>query len=58
MKKLPWRVERKRAILQRYKDNLKNVNQIQFFEQDLENTTPWFIDVFAEDREGLMTFLK
>jgi perosamine synthetase len=58
MKKLPWRVERKKAILQCYKDNLKNVNKIQFFEQDLENTTPWFIDSFVEDREGLMTFLK
>ena len=58
MKKLKWRVERKKEILQRYKDNLKDVRQIQFFEQDLEGTTPWFIDVIAEDRDGLMTFLK
>jgi perosamine synthetase len=58
IKKLKWRVERKKEILQRYKDNLKDVKQIQFFEQDLKNTTPWFIDVFAQDRVGLMTHLK
>ena len=58
MKKLHWRVERKIEILGLYKKLLKNVNQIKFFEQDLNNTTPWFIDSFVEDREGLMTFLK
>ena len=58
MKKLQWRVERKKEILQRYKDNLEDVSQIQFFEQDLKNTTPWFIDAFVENRDGLMTYLK
>ena len=58
MKKLQWRVERKKEILKRYKDNLKDVNQIQFFEQNLEKTTPWFIDAFVEDRDELMKYLK
>ena len=58
MKKLQWRVDRKKEILKRYKDNLKDVNQIQFFEQNLEKTTPWFIDAFVEDRNGLMSHLK
>lgn len=58
MKKLQWRVDRKKEILLCYKNNLKNVRQIKFFEQDLSYTTPWFIDIFADDRLGLMTFLK
>lgn len=58
MKKLPWRVERKKAILGLYQELLKNVRQIRFFDQDLKNTTPWFIDCLAEDREGLIGYLK
>ncbi len=58
MKKLQWRVDRKKEILKQYKENLKDVMQVKFFDQDLENTTPWFIDVFVEDREKLITFLK
>ena len=58
MKKLQWRVDRKKDILKRYHEGLKNVEQIKFFDQDLEYTTPWFIDVFAEDRENLQNYLK
>jgi perosamine synthetase len=58
MKKLQWRVNRKKEIYRLYKENLKDVNQLVFFEQDLENTTPWFIDVLVEKRENLQVFLK
>ncbi len=58
MKKLQWRVDRKKDILKRYHEGLKNVEQIKFFDQDLEYTTPWFIAVFAEDRENLQNYLK
>lgn len=58
MKKLQWRVDRKKDILKRYHKGLEGVDKIKFFEQDLENTTPWFIDALAEDRENLMSFLK
>ena len=58
MKKLQWRVDRKKEILKRYKQKLQNVKQIKFFEQDLENTTPWFIDALVEDRDGLQKYLK
>ena len=34
------------------------MKKVQFFEQDLENTTPWFIDVKAYKRDDLMAFLK
>jgi perosamine synthetase len=58
MKKLHWRVERKRNILKLYKKKLQNVKQIKFFKQDLKITTPWFIDVLAEKRDDLMIHLK
>jgi len=58
MKKLPWRVTRKKKILELYKSLLKDVKQISFFKQDLINTTPWFIDVLAENRQELQEFLK
>ena len=38
--------------------NLSEVNDIHFFDQDLYNTTPWFIDVKVEEREALMSWLK
>jgi len=58
MKKLQWRVERKKEILKSYQQKLIGVGQIEFFSQDLENTTPWFIDVLAENRNKLQEFLK
>lgn len=58
MKKLPGRVERKKEILKLYMKLLKDVNPVKFFRQDLSLTTPWFIDVLAENRDALMKFLK
>ncbi|MBC8182087.1 DegT/DnrJ/EryC1/StrS family aminotransferase [candidate division KSB1 bacterium] len=58
MKKLPWRVERKKEILKLYQSELKDVDEVKFFEQDLINTTPWFIEVLAENRNELQAFLK
>ena len=58
MKKLPLRIERKKEILRKYQTLLKDVNEVRFFEQDLEYTTPWFIDVLVEDRDNLVNYLK
>lgn len=58
MKKLPFRVERKKEILKTYQNLLKDLNQVKIFDQDLVNTTPWFIDCVAENRDALMAFLK
>ena len=58
MKKLPFRVERKREIFKKYKSYLKEISGIKFFNQDLSCTTPWFIDVLAEKRSELIDFLK
>lgn len=58
MKKLAPRVQRKKEILQLYQKNLEGVEQVSFFKQDLEHTTPWFIDAFVEKRDELQQFLK
>lgn len=58
MKKLEWRVERKKKILERYQKNLLTCAEIEFFETDLKNTTPWFIDILCERRIDLITHLK
>ncbi|MBL4941086.1 MAG: DegT/DnrJ/EryC1/StrS family aminotransferase [Colwellia sp.] len=58
MKKLEWRIERKKEILKLYQLNLTEVSQVKFFAQDLSCTTPWFIDVLVERREALQAYLK
>ena len=58
MKKLNFRVERKKEIMKLYKEYLEPVKEISFFEQDLINTTPWFIDILAENKNGLQKYLK
>lgn len=58
MKKLPWRVERKKEILKLFQEQLRSIHQVSFFKQDLSHTTPWFIDVLVEDRNDLIAFLK
>ena len=58
MGKLEWRMNRMKEIYRRYKNNLLNLNEVNFFDQDLKNTTPWFIDVKVDNRDGLMSYLK
>lgn len=58
MKKLAWRIERKKEILQKYRQALRAVGPVKFFEQDLVNTTPWFIDILCERRSDLQEHLK
>ena len=58
MKKLKWRINRMKEIYMRYKNNLSEIPQVKFFAQDLKNTTPWFIDVKANNRDELMVYLK
>ena len=58
MKKLDWRIERKKEILVKYRQALRAVESVKFFEQDLINTTPWFIDILCERRADLQEHLK
>jgi perosamine synthetase len=58
MKKLEWRVDRKKEIFALYRDELAGVRQVEFIETDLDDTSPWFIDVLVPEREDLRSFLK
>ena len=58
MKKLNFRIARKKEIYKRFQENLLSVDSISFFNHDFANTAPWFIDCFVEDRDGLQEFLK
>ena len=57
MKKLPWRVERKKAMYRLYATRLRAVPDVTFVPTNLDDTTPWFIDVYVDDPEGLRAHL-
>lgn len=52
------RIEKKKWIYKTYYDQLKEVKQIKFLNTNLDFTTPWFVDIFVEDRNKLQAFLK
>jgi perosamine synthetase len=58
MKKLNFRVKRKKEIWAMYFENLKEEKNIKLFEHNLEYTTPWFIDAVCEKRDSLIDYLK
>lgn len=58
MKKLPTRLNRKKEMYNIYKQELKNLKQIQFIATDLSQTSPWFMDIFVSDPKALQGFLK
>ena len=58
MKKLPWRVERKKEIYSFYQDNLADVEQVEFVPTNLDDTSPWFIDVLVPDPVALWEHLS
>ncbi len=58
MKKLPYRIKRKKEIWLKYKKNLDGISGIKLFHHDIEKTTPWFIDCIAERRSALVNHLN
>lgn len=58
MKKIDWRVERKKEIYELYKTGLDGCPSVKFFKQDTKITAPWFIDVLVENIQELMEYLK
>jgi len=57
MKKLPWRIERKKEIYCLYRQSLSNIGDIQFIPTS-DETSPWFIDILVKKREELIKYLK
>lgn len=60
MKKLDWRLNRKKEMHKLYKNLLGQVNGIEFIDTNLEDTAPWFFDILVsqDKREKLISFLK
>ena len=58
MKKLPWRVGRKKTNYALYYQLLLDLDNVRFLPTDLNSACPWFVDVLVEDRESLMAFLR
>lgn len=58
MKKLHSRVMRKKEMGKLYEKLLKGIQGVELIPTDLEETSPWFYDILADDREKLLEFLK
>jgi perosamine synthetase len=61
IKTIDYRVQRKRKLYSDYVNKLKNINQIQFFDTDLNQVTPWAIDIVLQTktiRDNLADFLQ
>lgn len=57
MKKLPWRVQRKKDIFQLYVSELSEVDSLEFVPTS-DETAPWFIDVYLDNPLELLKYLK
>ncbi len=58
MKKLSARVGRKKEIWKKYCELLKDVSQVAMIATNTNDTSPWFIEVFVDDPDGLAAHLK
>ena len=57
MKKLPYRVERKREMGRLYAELLTGVSGVELVETDFNETTPWLFDILCERRTDLKKYL-
>jgi len=58
MKKLPWRVQRKKDMFALYREKLAEIPQVRFIETNLQDVSPWFIDVLVPEPTSLQRHLK
>lgn len=58
MKKLEWRVKRKKEIFALYEQELKEIPEIKFIDTNLEDTSPWFVDILVPDPLALKNYLE
>jgi len=58
MKKLPWRVARKKEIFSIYQRELGGMPEVKFIPTNLVQTSPWFIDILVPDPEALKKHLR
>lgn len=58
MKKIEWRIKRKKEIYKLYLELLRDVKEVKFLPTDLEEVSPWFIDIVVSDPQSLKEYLK
>lgn len=58
MKKLAFRLKRKKEMFALYREKLTGISEIQFLETDLAQVSPWFIDIFVPDPLKLKKYLQ
>lgn len=57
-KQIDSRIEKKRSIFLKYQVELTDVKEVKFIRTDLNDTTPWFVDVLVENREEFVNYLR
>jgi perosamine synthetase len=58
MKKLKWRVARKKEMFALYRSEMKGVKEVNFIETDLKDISPWFIEILVADPSALQGYLS
>lgn len=58
MKKLPWRVNRMKEIWNIYYSRLSNHPKIKLFNKTDPDWIPWFVDIYVENPDELLIYLK
>ena len=58
LKQINLRIEKKKKIFIEYKKRILTNKYIQLIDNPIENTAPWFIEVIAKRRSGLVKHLK
>lgn len=57
MKKLPWRIKRKKEMGRLYYKLLQDLPQVELIQTNFTDTVPWFFDILCENRAGLSEYL-
>ncbi len=58
MKKLPERIVKKKALYRYYQQQLASLQEVSFLLTDLNQTTPWFVDIYTKNPDKLSQWLK
>jgi perosamine synthetase len=58
MKKLEYRVKRKKEIFAGYREQLAGIPGLQMIDTDLAESTPWVVDILVDEPEKLGLYLE
>lgn len=58
MGKLETRIKLKKNIYREYDLKIRDIEEVSIFSQNLDITTPWFIDILVPDRQSLVQHLR